>query len=610
MMNVPSVFYIGQNPTVFVSKTILVIALPLLLFNSCSLNREENRMAKLQPDTEKEAFQFNGRAFYPALYKPENTTRGLSYMVERQKDHISITFGDKQLRGKIEGYAAASPSPQIFKTKIINGKARFSLQDLNQIAEGVNLLDHAFTVSFKIYDSANELLTAGKQSFTTEPRLEPINTITYGPEIISRSQSAITLEYQTQIPCSTIVWYKGISNTTEVETQNHRITIENLEPDTASKPVIEVSGRRFPLIVPVFPEAHETVKFVFTANSAARGNTGSDQKYYRTVFQKAHQENADFTLFGGNFSPGIFEDPSEAQIKWKMHRFYRDEARFNKPVYTMPGKNEYITTSYLTAYKSTVYNVNKTPAYTQATETVFSRIFETPVTRLSGERDLKNLFNSREPHAEYGSTVFAFENRFLGVIVLNTEYARTESAEFAAAAGGNISGYIAANQMNWFKRKLDEFENNPRIKSVVVCMHSPLFPAAAYTDAAFWYNGKAQTAPRNAQNKPLPGILSVRNEMVKALNSHSKVKAVFSAEPGYNGSISITENTALYPENYRDERVMPRNDLLFTNCGGKTNQPVSTSVPWTKNVNRQESTSAGLLIYCEENGALKTDFFK
>lgn len=610
MMNLFSVFYLGQNPKT-ISKTVgVLLGISFVVLCSCSLSREDQRPPKLQPDTEKEAFLFEDKLFYPAVYKPNRTIRGLSYVTNRDENEFIINFGNKDLYGKLEMYNPALKPNQKLKIKISGGTARFTTKELESLINSKELSNHVFTVSFKVYDVNNQFISAGKQSFTTQPEVAPVNTIMYGPEVVTQTTKRITLAYETQTPCSTIVWHNGVSHTVDPETQNHRISIERLSPDSAAKLIIEVNGRQFAYVIQPLEKEFETLKFLFTANTSTGGKNGSDQNFYESLFQRAKTSGAGFIVFGGNFSNGPFEDAGEARTEWNFHRFYRDQTDFMKPVYTMPGKKEYITTSYLTEDKSVIYKVNKSPVYTASTEAVFSRVFETPVTRLAAERDLKPLFNGNAPHPEYGSTAFAFEHRTLGVIVLNTEYARTENKEFAGVAGGGISGYIANNQMSWFKRKLSEFENNPEINHIAVCMHSPLFPVSTYAKSAFWYNGDVNAAPKNAKNQLLPGVVEVRNEVVKALNTHTKVKVVLSAEPGYSGSQVFSKNSALYPQDYEGEKVVLRSDLLFVNCGGMHRTRNLADVPWAKDVEIEKNAATGLLLEFTKSGGLNTEFLR
>lgn len=592
----------------YLMKSSILALFCLFLTSACFVFRSDGDDLQLIPDTTREAFLFEEEPFYPALYQPKYTLRDLAYITTRRNDSIFINFGGKSMKGKIELFFTGKlHHDPVLKTKVNNGVAVIPVKDIQEIVYGLDT--DVFTLSFLLYDPKNTLITAGKQAFFTEPRLQPTNTITYGPEVITRTDRTIELGYVTSEACSTIVWHNGISNTVEPKTQNHRISIDRFRADSTALIEIEVDGRRFPFSFPPYKSEKEPVNILFTAHTGADRKKGSDQDYFRKIGDYAYKSEVDLVIFGGNFSGGPFEDQGEADADYRLHRFFRDEAGYRKPVYTMLGKKEFVKSSFITEDKRRVYGVNKSPVYTASSEAVFSRVFDAPTVRLPGEQNLKRFFNRNEPHAEYQSTAFAFRQQHVGVVVLNTEYARTSNWRFSRAAGGSISGYLLENQISWLKRQLEAFEKNNAISNVVIFMHSPLYPTGEYISESFWYGGKFRAAPKGKNDKDLPGVIAVRDELMETFSANEKVTAIVSAEPGLNGILNVSADSSPYPAGFNDKRIILREDILLMNFGGR-GQNLSINVPWSNDAVVLKENANGMLLSFPTDKPAEVSFFE
>ncbi len=280
------------------------------------------------------------------------------------------------------------------------------------------------------------------------------------------------------------------------------------------------------------PEAGSgTVTFAYCGDSR-EGVCGGMQKFmginYATLERNAalaFTKGADFFIFGGDLVNGYTTSKKDFQMQlqaWKqaMSGFWN-----YRPVYPAMGNHEALLAAFWPKDGKRgrwPISIDRWPYATESAEAVFADAFCNPA------NGPKPSDPKRPPYRE---NVFSFRYGSVKVIAFNNNYWYSSSPE---KFGGCPEGYILPDQMKWIIRQIRQAEKNPMVKYVFLYAQEPVFPCGGHIKDSMWYRGDNNIRAYSFEGhklRPLKrGIIEVRNDLVRAVGSSSKVVAVLGSD--------------------------------------------------------------------------------
>lgn len=323
----------------------------------------------------------------------------------------------------------------------------------------------------------------------------------------------------------------------------HEVFISGLKPATLYHYYIEFEGLRTRTYsFRTAPEPGDTpVVFAYSGDGRA-GTGGRDANFmgmnYATMERNANMaylKGAQFFVMGGDLMNGY--TASADDFRTQLHAWKQSMAGFwhQRPVYACLGNHEAILNIYL---KDNVRNkmermlwFDRWPYETQSVEAVFARELVHPL-NAPRQSDFR-----RPPYTE---TVYSFQYGPVKIIAFNNNYwisrSRHPRGLIPKLFGGCPEGYIMKDQMDWIEKEIAEGDKNPTVKYMILFAQEPVFPNGGHPQDCMFYRGdnNVRAYVKNPRTGKLehegPGILEVRNRLVRLVGNSKKVAAVLGCD--------------------------------------------------------------------------------
>jgi 3',5'-cyclic AMP phosphodiesterase CpdA len=239
-----------------------------------------------------------------------------------------------------------------------------------------------------------------------------------------------------------------------------------------------------------------------------------------------------------------------------------------------------------------------------------------PYNTKSGERTYADAFVNFEngPESEDGSkydpdknetdfpsykeTAYYYVYGNMAMIVMYSNYLYSPSTNKIPEIGGNVHGYIMDNQFEWLKNTLLKLDSDPDIDHIMVTIHTPAFPNGGHSGDDMWYNGNNKIRPYIAGKPVKKGIIERRDEFLDLLvNKSDKVVAVLTGDEHNYCRMKLTDETAIYPENWNEKKIKISRPLWHI-TNGSSGAPYygQEKMPWSSSVEKF-STQYALMLF-------------
>ncbi len=331
----------------------------------------------------------------------------------------------------------------------------------------------------------------------------------------------------------------------------YKIRLVRLKPDTGYKYYVEVAGVRtgeYEFKTAPLPGKGKT-RFVFACDSRG-GYGGGDRNYMGVNYNVMERiaglawiQDVDFMLHGGDLVNGYTTstDDFRSQIrafKQSVSSFWR-----SRPVYTGLGNHEALVETYRDPSpdadkRKNRYGVqiDKRPYATDSAEAVFAGEFYNPLDAPPPPRENLPTLNENTYSFQYGP---------VKVITICNNY---WYANYASETGGAPEGWLFPIQLGWLRSRLQEAEEDPTVKYVIVYAQEPVFPNGGHVSDTMWYRGdnnvRAHMLDGKGELRPAHnGIIEVRNDLAEILQGYSKVAAFLAGDEHAYHRIVIDKET-------------------------------------------------------------------
>jgi hypothetical protein len=132
----------------------------------------------------------------------------------------------------------------------------------------------------------------------------------------------------------------------------------------------------------------------------------------------------------------------------------------------------------------------------------------------------------------------------------------------------------------------------------MVTIHTPAFPNGGHSGDDMWYNGNNKIRPYIAGKPVKKGIIERRDEFLDLLvNKSDKVVAVLTGDEHNYCRMKLTDETAIYPENWNKKKIKISRPLWHI-TNGSSGAPYygQEKMPWSSSVEKF-STQYALMLF-------------
>lgn len=314
--------------------------------------------------------------------------------------------------------------------------------------------------------------------------------------------------------------------------RKHEIKVKGLEPDSMYSYRVRYGESLTTDYKFRTAPSESTGQIIFAYTGDSRGGItrddeklmGVNHKTMERLINLAYQKNASLLIQGGDMINGYTSSKEDFHTQlhsWKncLSGFWRE-----RPVYSCIGNHEALINDYVmkTRKWNVDFGLDKWPYATDSAEAVFAE-------------EMVHFSNGPKPSDKrrptYDENVYSFRFGYIKFIVFNNNYWRGWM-DF----GGSPEGFIFDDQLEWIKKELDEGENNPKVKFIILFAQEPVFPNGGHVKDCMWYYGNNEV--RGAQYYPetgkivleKKGIIEVRNELLRMIDDNKKVAAVLGSD--------------------------------------------------------------------------------
>ena len=267
-----------------------------------------------------------------------------------------------------------------------------------------------------------------------------------------------------------------------------------------------------------------------------RNFMGLNLETVKYAMRLAYRQGADLLLMAGDLANGYTTSREDFRTQLGAWKQAAGDFWHERPVYVGMGNHESLLRQFENGPQEGLQKDNR-PYAEASSEAVFAQEFINP------ENGPAPADPRRPP---YRGNVYAFQYGPVQFIAFNNTYWlnwENGSWEGVPRFGGCPEGYIMPDQLEWIKGEVAKAQADPSVKYIVLFADEPLFPNGGHVKDSMWYQGDNQVRAYALQeNGPLtpagPGIIEVRNELLRLACENSKVAAVLgSHEHAYHRTL-------------------------------------------------------------------------
>jgi hypothetical protein len=428
---------------------------------------------------------------------------------------------------------------------------------------------------YRVSNAKGDIFYEGKVFFSAHP-FAVGSSITAGPWVADVTHNSAVIAFETNQPVIARVFAAGKTYADGAETTRHEIKLSNLPSAQSIAYTVKAGKHIEEYAFTTAPEPGTRSKFIFAYSADCRESIASGERavagvnayIMRKVMALTAAKNAAFLQFTGDTMSGYEANVPMQLVKYAAFQRAILPWASRLPVYTGMGNHEAIEFAW---DDNSEYGLtcDRFPFATDSAEAVFANVFVNPE---NGPLSEDGSFCDPNPQKDgdfppYKENVYYYTWDNVAMVVLNSQYLYSASLPDDETVGGNLWGYIMDNQLAWLKTTLATLQGDPTIDHIFVTHHTPVFPNGGHVDGyhSMWMKGENLTpiingTPAQKFLDDGKGSLDRRDEYIRTLLSHTKVKAILVGDEHNYSRLLIKPGMPVYKE--KGDR--PENPLIIT----------------------------------------------
>jgi len=531
-------------------------------------------------------------------------------------DGIALDFGRPDFNGTLIfgliPYADTRYPQPVYRTSvpITGGKADINIKAT--ITARYDMVGWAKAGSgvlgYRVISQTGAMIHDGRVRFKGTGPFDVDVTMIEGPFVanVTPNQAVIWFRLDRPAPCALIVADRTVP-CREGEARQE-LTIDRLTPGTDYAYRVQYGGYEEAYAFRTAPAPGSRTPFVFAYASDSRGGQGGGERAFsgpnayiiRRLMAVTTDRNAAFMQFTGDLVGGYANSPDALAFElanWK--RAIEPQAHW-LPVYTTMGNHDSVEREF-SGEGALPIRIDRFPFDTESGEAIFAREMVNPENGPAGE-DGSAL--DPDPNAidfpSYRRNVYWYQHGNMAMVVLNSDYWFAPTITQTPQSGGNLHGYLMAQQMAWLERTLTALERDTTVDHVFLTVHTPVFPNGGHVSDAMWYSGNNAPRPTVAGTPVATGIIECRDELLTLIQGHPKVVAVLTGDEHNYNRTRLDETVPIYPANWDKPRVVLKRPFFQINNGAAGAPYYAQDVtPWSAAVSGFSTQHAICLFYVE-----------
>lgn len=506
------------------------------------------------------------------LGKPQGTEDGLSFDFANLKG--TFTYG-------LIPYGKAPHPLPVFRltSPLVNGKVTANVKrDFRYPFDFVGWQENkGFTLGYRLTDEKGMIIFDGEVAVEGSGPFKVVPTIYEGPFVNNISATEAVIWFETSEPVVSTLSINNKVIKDAVPETHHEFKVSGLTPGTKYDYTVKVASLSQTYHITTAPKAGSRKPFIFAYTSDSRHATGSGERMIyganayimKKMAALSYQQDAAFVQFTGDMINGYLSNKEEQLVQYTNWKKSIEPFWHYMPFYIGQGNHEAL--GYIFKDKDGVQKafIDKFPYDTQSAESAFRDAFVNPENGPLSEDNNQYDPNPNEvDFPSYKENVFHYTYDNVAMIVLNSDYWYAPTLSRNTSTSGGLHGYLMDNQMDWLRKIIQEFEQDPNIDHIFVTQHTPVFPNGGHSGDDMWYSGNNEKRPYIAGKPVQKGIIERRDEYLDILiNQSKKVVAVLTGDEHNYNRLQLTKDVPIYPENYPHKKLNVSRSIYQINNG-------------------------------------------
>jgi hypothetical protein len=364
-----------------------------------------------------------------------------------------------------------------------------------------------------------------------------------GPTVDVVTADSAFISFETDRATTSSVQADGRTFSGDGETTDHVIQLTGLKPASAVEYRVTAGGT---LVRPYsFTTSGGDKPIHFAAMVDSREGLGGGEIQFGGVEYRAlyalgsdlYYRGADFVVFGGDLINGYTTSARDFRRQINAFRTAMGPVAARIPIYESMGNHEALLDSFNVPGTTRSLNIDKL-GDTNA-ESLFAEMFVNPT---NGPAD------EGPGTPTYSENVYSFDHGSVRVFMLNNNYWYSADPH---KVGGNLEGYIMANQMKWLRDGVAAADADPAIKHLFFVAQEPPFPNGGHTSDCMWYKGGDTNRDGRVDAADID-IVGNRNTMWEIIAASPKSVAFITGDEHAYSRLEVTDETPVGPKHKLD----------------------------------------------------------
>ena len=612
----------AKEPIMKLYTLIAIFAAASLLQTPLKAQRKKRQAVPkvhTQIDVDKDGyfFPFKQKKIYELVDTAEYTLTQLMGSPVGTQTGIDFNFGSlngKLMFGFIPYGDSKHPQPVYFRrsTTIVNGQATIEITP--QMKGTYDMVgweeSKKGTLGYRIADQSGAFLYDGIVSFSGNGPFKVEPTMVEGPfiDLVSSNSAVISFTLNQAASASIQV---GDKNFNSPKATLHEVPVDGLNPDTQYDYSISVGVNSFDFSFRTAPALGTRKPFVFTYASDSRSGNGGGERdlwganFYimKRIMALNKAKDVAFMQFTGDLINGYLTNTEGTDVQYANWKRAIQPFAHYIPVYEAMGNHEALNRRFYSRDDRVFIAIDRFPYETESSEAIFAKNFVNPTNGpVSEDGATYDPDPDQMDFPSYSENVYYYQYDNVAVVVMNSDYWYSPSAQNIQFVGGGLHGYIMDNQLAWLSQTLDELEQQEHIDHVFITQHTPFFPNGGHVADDMWYRGDNTWRPYVAGAPLEKGIIERRDQLLELLvNKSSKVIAILTGDEHNYARTEIGPDTNIHPEDYAPEKVQLSRTIYQIN-NGAAGAPyyAQEETPWTPFVSG--FTTQNALVFFQVDG--------
>ncbi len=556
--------------------------------------------------------------YYEAIAAPRPTLSDMRGTIDGTPNGLVFRIGSEAFRGTVYygliPYGDTKyPQPVYFKTpvSIENGRAEVYISDLGDRYDMTGWRDLGKgVIGYRVIDPDGTPLYEGRIGFKGTGPFEVDDTMLEGPFISQLSDEGAVIHFETnnKLRCQVTIndkTFRGSAGT------SHEIQIDGLAPATEYTYTVSYgkNSENYTLTTAPAPGSRQSFTFSYASDSRSgpgggeRSLGGTNAYIMKKIMALNRHKNAAFMQFSGDMVTGYVFRKGEILLEYSNWKKAIEPFAHHMPVITTMGNHEALMKLFQDPISKKVLYIDKFPFESTSAETAYQEAFVNPLNGpLSEDGSAYDPSSESIDFPSYKESVFHYTYDNVAMIVLNSDYWYAPLAGLVQHTDGNIHGYIMDNQLEWFRKTVNEMEQANHIDHIFITLHTPFFPNGGHVEDDMWYGGINDYRPVIAGKRVEKGIIERRDELLDIIvNGSSKVRAILTGDEHNYCRTELGPETNIYPDIYLPPRINLSRTIHQINNGAAGApyyaQQKTPWTPWTSGFTTQNA-----LVFFHVNG--------